>query len=292
MGSSKERTEGLPGWRGRLHQVIYEADTTAGKAFDVALIAAILLSILAVMLESVASIRATYGPSLVLVEWVFTVLFSVEYALRLLCVRRPLSYARSFYGLVDLASVLPTYLSVLVPATRVLLVLRLLRVLRVFRVLKLVRYFVEGSMLVEALRASRIRISVFLFAVMVAVVIVGSLMYVIEGGQNGFTSIPRSAYWAIVTLTTVGYGDISPRTPLGQALAAVLMIVGYGMIAVPTGIVTVELERQRRLEAETAHRAETTEACPSCGRDLHDPEAVFCKFCGESLAAPSDGVPS
>jgi voltage-gated potassium channel len=161
--------------------------------------------------------------------------------------------------------------------------LRILRVIRVFRVLKLVRYLVEGSLLIEALRASRVRISVFLFAVMILVVIVGSAIYVIEGAQNGFTSIPRSVYWAIVTLTTVGYGDISPQTPLGQALAAMVMILGYGMIAVPTGIVTVEYERQRRIESETNRCVETTEACPACGRDLHDPDASFCKYCGGKL---------
>ena len=261
--------------RDQLHEIIFESDTPAGKAFDVVLILVILLSVVAVMLESVEPIRLRWGAALKVAEWVFTVLFSIEYVLRLYCVDRPLRYARSFFGMVDLLAVLPTYLSVLLPGAQYLLVIRLLRVLRVFRVLKLATYLNEAAQLMEALRASRRKITVFVFTVLTLVVILGSLMYLIEGPANGFTSIPRSVYWAIVTLTTVGYGDIAPQTTLGQALAAIIMVIGYGIIAVPTGIVTVELSRvERRVSGQ---------ACPGCGAEGHDPDARFCKYCGSAL---------
>lgn len=263
-------------WRRRLHEVIFEADTPAGKTFDVALIVAILASVVAVMLESVAAIRTEYGNLLYAIEWGFTILFTIEYVLRLICVRHPTLYARSFFGIVDLLAILPTYISIIIPGAQYLLVIRLLRVLRVFRVLKLVNYLAEADTLMRALRASRRKITVFLFAVMTLVVILGSLMYFIEGEEHGFTSIPKSIYWAIVTLTTVGYGDILPQTGFGQALASVIMITGYAIIAVPTGIVTAELVR---LDPSMI----SSQYCVNCAREGHAADAKFCKFCGESL---------
>jgi voltage-gated potassium channel len=268
---------GLRPWQRELHTFIFEADTPSGKFFDIALIVCILLSVLVVMLDSVASINQQYGELLYSLEWFFTILFTVEYLLRLSCVVRPSAYAGSFFGVVDLLAVLPTYLSVLLPGTRYLLVIRLLRVLRVFRVLKIVRFVSEASQLRKALFASSRKIFVFLFAVMTIVVILGSLMYVIEGEEHGFTSIPKSVYWAIVTLTTVGYGDLSPQTGLGQSLAAVIMILGYSIIAVPTGIVSVEMAQVQGLGQLT------TQSCPHCTREGHAPDAKFCKHCGSAL---------
>jgi voltage-gated potassium channel len=263
-------------WRQRLHEIIFEADTPLGKAFDVGLILSILLSVAAVMAESVTPLRQQYGELLVAAEWFFTISFTLEYLLRLLSVQRPLRYARSFFGVVDLLAILPTYLSLLLPGTHYLLVIRILRILRVFRVLKLVQYLDEARLLMQALRASSRKIQVFLFTVVTLMVIFGSLMYLLEGESNGFTSIPRSIYWTIVTMTTVGYGDISPQTELGQMVASVLMILGYGIIAVPTGIVTVEMSRQR-------HQTVSTQACPACGSEGHEPDARFCKDCGAEL---------
>ena len=263
--------------RARLHEIIFEADTRAGRLFDLALIWLILLSVATVILESVRGIRAQYGDLLYALEWVFTVLFTVEYLLRLVSVRRPLRYATSFFGVVDLLAIIPTYLSIFVPGSQYLLVIRILRLLRVFRLLKLSEYVTEADTLRLALRASRRKISVFISAVLLLVVIIGALMYVIEGEAHGFTSIPISVYWAIVTLTTVGYGDLSPRTPLGQMLASIVMILGYGIIAVPTGIVTVELTQAVR------QRNISRQACPSCGAEGHDPDALYCKYCGASL---------
>lgn len=266
---------GENGFRERLHEIIFEADTPAGKAFDLVLLLSILLSVVAVMLDSVASVREVYGGFLYSVEWFFTILFTVEYLVRLFCVARPAMYARSFFGVVDLLAVVPTYLSLLVPGSQYLLVIRILRVLRVFRILKIVQYVSEARVLVQSLRASSRKIAIFLFTVLTLVVILGSAMYVIEGEEHGFTSIPRSVYWAIVTLTTVGYGDISPKTAPGQALASLIMILGYSIIAVPTGFVTVELSR--------AMREVSTQACPSCSAEGHDPDAGFCKYCGAEL---------
>ena len=263
--------------RQTLHEVIFEADTASGKWFDVLLIASIIVSIVLVMLDSVESIQAVYGQWLLAGEWFFTILFTIEYLLRLYCVQRPLLYARSFFGVVDLLAILPTYLSVILPGGQFFIIIRVLRLLRIFRVFKLVQYLSEARLLLAALKASLRKITVFLFAVMTLVIIFGALMYVVEGAANGFTSIPRSIYWAIVTMTTVGYGDISPQTDFGQALAAVIMIIGYGIIAVPTGIVTVEL-------TQAVHRAVvSTQACPGCGRQGHDRDARFCKYCGTSL---------
>jgi len=262
--------------RAKLHEVLFEADTPAGKAFDVALLVSIVASILAVMLESVAAVREEFGPALLAFEWVVTLLFTVEYGLRLYCVGRPLAYALSFYGVVDLLAILPTYLSVVLTGAQSLLVIRALRLLRVFRVLKLAHFVGEARELRAALRASVRKIVVFLGAVMTLLLIVGALMYLIEGAASGFTSIPQGMYWAIVTMTTVGYGDIAPRTFPGKLLASVVMILGYGIIAVPTGIVSVEMSAAKQKPVRT-------QACPSCASEGHDAGARFCKDCGAAL---------
>lgn len=279
MSAMNELREERPpgGWRERLHTVIFESDTTAGKLFDLALLASIMLSVLVVMLDSVRSINARYGALLLALEWFFTILFTVEYLLRLIAVRRPLAYTGSFYGVVDLIALVPTYLSLFVPGTQYLLIVRVLRLLRMFRILRLTEYLSEGAFLRRALWASRRKISVFLLTVVTVTVIVGALMYVVEGEANGFTSIPLSIYWAVVTLTTVGYGDLSPQTPLGQALAVVVMLLGYGIIAVPTGIVTAELVRP------AGSTELSNQACPSCGKEGHEPGAHFCNRCGAAL---------
>jgi len=263
-------------WRAVLHEIIFEADTSAGKLFDILLIISILLSVITVMLDSVDSIKTAYGPILYTAEWFFTLIFTIEYGLRILCVGRPVKYMKSFFGIVDLLSILPTYIGLFIPGSHYMIVIRILRVLRIFRVLKIAQYLGESAMLLQALKESRRKITIFLFTVMILVIIVGSLMYIIEGQRNGFTSIPRSIYWAIVTLTTVGYGDISPKTNAGQALAALVMILGYGIIAVPTGIVTVEMSRVRPKKV-------STQSCPECAAEGHDHDAVFCKYCGTKL---------
>ena len=262
----------------RLYVVIFEHDTPWGIAFDVALLVVILLSVLAVILESVAEVRRAAGLSLRIAEWVFTVLFSLEYGLRLYCARSRRHYALSFFGVVDLMAAVPTYASVLIPGAQSLLVIRVLRLLRVFRVLKLVSFHGEADALLAAVGRSMRKITVFVAAVLSIVVIVGALMYTIEGAPNGFTNIPRSMYWAIVTLTTVGYGDIAPRTPLGQSLASLLMILGYGIIAVPTGIVSAEMVR-----GEPDGSADTPLECESCGATGARPDARFCRRCGAPL---------
>jgi len=263
-------------FRRKLQEVIFEADTPLGKLFDVVLMISILLSVLAVMLDSISSVKNNYGEFLYAIEWFFTILFTVEYILRLYSVGQPLHYARSFFGIVDLLAILPTYFSLLLPGSQYFLVIRLLRVLRIFRVLKLVQYLGEAKMLIQALKASRRKITVFIFTVLTLVVIFGSLMYLIEGEKNGFTSIPRSIYWAIVTLTTVGYGDISPKTAIGQAIASLVMIMGFAIIAVPTGIMTVEMSQAFRQKI-------STKACPQCSAEGHDQDAKYCKYCGAKL---------
>jgi voltage-gated potassium channel len=263
-------------WRFKLHEVIFEADTPAGKWFDVLLILSILASVLMVMLDSVSAIQKTYGQILLAGEWLFTILFTIEYLLRLLGVGRPLAYATSFFGIVDLLAILPTYLSIFIPGAQYFMIIRLLRVLRIFRILKLVQYLGEARLLMQALRASRRKIIVFLLVVLILVTIFGSLIYLIEDPKDGFTSIPKSIYWSIVTLTTVGYGDISPKTNLGQALSALIMIIGYGIIAVPTGIVTIEL-------AQAFGSKVSTQACLECSAEGHDNDAKFCKYCGARL---------
>ncbi len=263
-------------WRRTLHRVIFEADTPAGKAFDVGLLVAILTSVLLVSLESVASINRNHGRWLRLGEWFFTIVFSIEYGLRLLAVQKPLRYATSFFGAIDLLAVLPSFLSWLIPGAQSLAVVRAFRLMRVFRILKLTEYVGEAQVLGSALRASSRKIVVFLLTVLSIVLIVAALMHLIEGEASGFSSIPESVYWAIVTLSTVGYGDIAPQTPLGKCLASFLMILGYGIIAVPTGIVTVELAGARQ-------RVVTTRSCPTCSREGHDSDAVYCKSCGARL---------
>lgn len=263
-------------WRKVMFEVIFEADTPAGKWFDVILILSIVLSVTVVMLDSVNSIHQTHGGLLHGLEWFFTILFTVEYIFRLICIGTPARYAMSFFGIVDLLAIIPTYLNIFISGSHYMLVIRLLRVLRIFRVLKLGQCVSEANILMRALVESRRKILVFLFAVLTLVAIVGSLMYVIEGRENGFTSIPRSVYWAVVTLTTVGYGDISPSTPLGQLLAAMVMILGYSIIAIPTGIVTVEYSKAIQKEV-------TSQACPQCTRQGHDKDAKHCKFCGAKL---------
>lgn len=262
-------------WQRKLYQTIFEADTRAGRNFDLVLLAAILLSILAVMLESVESIRAAHGTWLKGLEWGFTLLFTVEYVLRLLCVKRPARYAANFFGAVDFLAVVPTYLALLFSASQPFLVVRVIRLLRVFRILKLRRYVRAGDTIWSALVASRQKIAVFLMGVLTLVVMIGTLMYLIEGPERGFTSIPTSIYWAVVTLTTVGYGDIAPQTVPGQMLASLVMILGYGIIAVPTGIVTVEMGR--------ASRTADSRICPACGAGGHPEGAAFCHACGQPL---------
>ncbi len=263
-------------WQLTLHEVIFEADTFSGKLFDVLLILCIVLSVIGVMIESMASVRSRYGALLMQAEWFFTILFTLEYLVRLSAVRKPWLYAKSFWGIVDLLGFLPTYVSLLIPGSEVLRVVRVLRVLRIFRVLRLTRYVSAAGLLRQSLIASRRKIAVFLVAVATLVIILGSLMYMIEGEEHGFTSIPISIYWAIVTLTTVGYGDISPQTAAGKVLASFIMILGYGIIAVPTGIVTAEI-------VQASKQSVSTQACPSCSAEGHDPDARFCKYCGAGM---------
>jgi voltage-gated potassium channel len=264
-------------WRHVMHEVIFEADTPAGKAFDVVLLIVIVLSVFVVMLESVAEIRQAYRLPLMIAEWTITILFTIEYVARLLCVVRPWRYTCSFYGIVDLLALLPTYLSVFFAGAQSLLVIRTLRLVRVFRIFKLTRYITEARALMSALRATRERITVFLVVVLTLILIIGSAMYLIEGGQpdTQFTSIPRSVYWAIVTMTTVGYGDIAPQTIMGQTLAAGVMILGYAIIIVPIGVFSTEILAQKR--------GVSTQACRHCSAEGHDTDASFCKYCGSKL---------
>jgi voltage-gated potassium channel len=275
MVSGGERRD-WPAWRAQLQEIIFEADTPAGKAFDVGLLLVISASLVAVSIETVHPYGERYGRELVRIEWIFTAVFSVEYVLRLISVMRPLAYARSFFGIVDLLAVLPTYLSLLIPGAQSLLVIRGLRLLRVFRVFKLGHFVGEADLLRRALLQSRRKIILFVTAMLTMVAIMATLMYLIEGPESGFTSIPRSMYWAIVTMTTVGYGDISPRSPLGQFVASIVMIIGYGILAVPTGIFSVEL-------LEASRRPVSTQACPNCSAEGHDIDARHCKFCGARL---------
>lgn len=275
MSESKTESK-FTQWRAKLHNIIFGANTPAGRLFDIVLIVFIALSVIAVMLDSVKAIRLEYGELLFYAEWLFTILFTIEYLLRFFTVTRPASYALSFFGIVDLLAILPTYISLFYPGGQYLLVIRLLRILRVFRVLKLVQYVGESRVLLQALRSSRRKITIFIFTVLTLVTILGSLMYLIEGEGNGFTSIPKSIYWAIVTLTTVGYGDITPQTVLGQFFSVIIMILGYGIIAVPTGIVTVEMSQAFRSRGPIR-------SCPRCSADTHDEDAVYCKHCGDRL---------
>jgi len=262
--------------RRHLHSVIFEADTAAGRLFDLVLLGAILLSVVVVVLESVEEIGRQYSFWFHLIEWVLTVLFTAEYALRLYCIRKPLLYVRSFYGIIDVISILPSYLSLFFSGAQMLLAVRVFRLLRVFRILKLVHFVAEARFLLQALRASRGKITVFLLFVVLMATVIGAVMYLVEGSDNPeFRNIPVSIYWAIVTLTTVGFGDITPATNLGRFLSAIVMILGYAVIAVPTGIMTMELIR---------NRSSNTQACLNCGAEGHDDNAKFCKYCGHSLS--------
>ena len=270
--------------RKRLGDIVFEHERPLDKLFDIVVLIAIALSIVLVMFESVPWMREEYGRALRIAEWTFTVLFTAEYLLRIYVARKPWRYMTSFFGVVDLLAVLPGYLSLFFLGSQYLIVVRSLRLLRVFRILKLARFLGEASVLRRALSASMPKITVFLGTVVTLVVIIGSLMYVIEGAEHGFTSIPKSIYWAIVTLTTVGYGDISPQTPLGQTLSAFVMIIGYGIIAVPTGIVTSELSKAgNEDEGPKLH-------CPECESVKHDEDAVHCKYCGKELEISESGV--
>lgn len=267
--------------RAHWRRIIFQSSRWDEKAFDVCLIIAIALSVLVVMLESIPTLNPELRRALYFVEWGITILFTLEYILRLYVSLRPLRYARSFFGVVDLLSILPTYLDLLLPGAHYFALLRVLRVLRIFRVLKLAKYIGEANVLMHALRSSARKIAVFLFTVVVLVLILGSIMYMIEGAEHGFTSIPKSVYWAIVTLTTVGYGDISPATPLGQFFASIIMITGYGIIAVPTAIVTAEMTHLNR--DEISARETEDSVCPACGWQDHDHDAAYCKVCGDRL---------
>ena len=266
------------GWRRKLYLIIFESDTPAGLLFDQLLLIAILASVTVVMLDSVESISSRHHMTLAALEWIFTALFTIEYIARLLCVERPRRYARSFYGIVDLVSVLPTYLAFFVPELHALIDVRVLRMLRVFRILKLTQYLAEFQLLADALRNSRRKIAVFLSAVLMIVVTLGTVMYVVEGPVNGFTSIPLSVYWAITTMTTVGFGDIVPQTDVGRFVASVMMLMGWGVLAVPTGIVTAEMTSQRL-------RPVRGRPCPGCGADEHAADARYCRVCGASLTS-------
>ncbi len=269
-------------WRARAFHIIFGHHDRAGRAFDVALILAILASILVTVLDTVPSLHARFGNAFYVAEWAFTLAFTVEYVVRLVVVRRPWLYARSFFGIVDLVSVLPTYLSLLFAGSQYLLVIRALRILRIFRVLKLTRYVGEATLLWTALARSRRKVLVFVSTFVTLVLIFGALMYLVEGPDNGFTSIPQSMYWAVVTMTTVGFGDITPHTPLGKALTSLIILVGYSIIVVPTGIFTAEL-------ASGVREARERRRCDACGLAGHTEDARYCRRCGKPLAPASPG---
>ena len=264
-------------WQARLHEIIYESNTRAGKAFDVCLLLLIFASILAVVLDSVSSYHVVYGRAFYILEWAFTFLFTIEYVLRLICIKKPWQYVFSFLGMIDLLAIIPSYLSIFFAGAQSLLVLRALRLLRVFRIFKLTHFISEMQFLGSAVKGSLKKIFIFMLIVLALVIILGSIMYLVEGRKNGFDSIPASIYWAIVTITTVGYGDISPVTPLGKFVASIIMFIGYGIIAVPTGIITTDIALSTRRK-ETGHQT-----CPGCGRENHDSDARYCKWCGEKL---------
>jgi voltage-gated potassium channel len=261
-------------FRSKVYEIVFESDTRAGRLFDLILLWLIVFSILSVFMESVASFRAKYLYEIHVAEWIFTILFTIEYFLRVYSSHKPLKYIFSFYGIVDFISFIPNYLTFFFAGLQYLMVIRAFRLLRVFRILKLSRFLDQGNILKNALKASAHKIVVFIASVITVVTIIGTMMYIIEGDQSGFTSIPLSIYWAIVTITTVGYGDISPQSPLGQFLASFLMIIGYGIIAVPTGIVTVEMARAND---------EARIKCPDCNAPVYPKNANFCSNCGKGL---------
>jgi len=269
-------TQKQTSWKRELHEIIYEADTPNGKLFDLILLITILASIVLVMLESIDSINDSYGTFLNISEWIITGLFTLEYILRIIAIEKPLKYIFSFYGIIDLLSTIPKYLSLIFIGSHHFAALRALRLLRVFRILKLTRYIGASNKLLIALKASRAKIGVFLFFIIILCVILGAIMYMIEGADNGFTSIPKSIYWAVVTMTTVGYGDIAPQTPFGQFIASIIMILGYAIIAIPTGIVSSEISKTDSIDTNT-------QSCPNCGIDGHKDGAEFCYSCGTKL---------
>ncbi|SDQ69643.1 ion transporter [Flagellimonas zhangzhouensis] len=278
----------MPKWKNTLHEVIYEADTPAGKMFDIILFILIIFSVILVMLESIDDFNEHYHGILLTLEWAVTIFFTLEYIARLVSIKKPLRYVFSFYGIIDFLSTIPLYLSYILAGSQVLLAVRAFRLLRIFRILKLVKFIGEASQLQSALKASKTKIAVFIYVVLILSVILGTLMYIVEGDDAGFTSIPRSIYWTIVTLTTVGYGDIAPQSNLGQFLATVIMILGYGIIAVPTGIVTAEFARSKKSheeeDEENTHYVHiNTQACPNCGIEGHRDDATHCFNCGHVL---------
>ena len=272
MRRSKTRS-----WRNKLHDTIYESNTTAGKIFDVALLLLIVASIIVVMFDSIKSLNQKYAHLFSVLEWTFTILFTIEYILLLISIQKPFRYVVSFLGIIDLLAIIPSYLSIFFAGAQSLLVLRALRLLRIFRIFKLTHFLTEIQFLKTAIQSSLKKITIFMLVVLSIVIILGSVMYLVEKGTNGFDSIPDSIYWAIVTLTTVGYGDISPVTPWGKFIASVMMFIGYGIIAVPTGIITTEMALAVR------SRKDKHETCPGCGREGHDRDAQYCKFCGTLL---------
>lgn len=266
-------------WKFKLHEIIYGTHTPAGKLFDIVLLIVILYSVIIVMLESVPRFDDQFHGFLDISEWVVTILFTIEYILRIICIKRPSKYIFSFFGVIDFLSTIPKYLSYLVVGSQYFAALRALRLLRVFRILKLVRFVGESNNLLRALNASRTKIFIFVFFVLIVSILLGTIMYLVEGPENGFNSIPHSVYWTIVTLTTVGYGDISPQTGLGQFIATLIMIIGYGIIAVPTGIVTVEFAKQKSKNAP----ADGKRICESCHAEEHEDSAHYCFHCGSPL---------
>ncbi|MBD0832694.1 ion transporter [Aestuariibaculum sediminum] len=275
-------------WRSKLHEIIYEADTPAGKMFDVVLLIVILASIVLVMLESIKSFDEKYHNILNISEWIITIMFSIEYIARIVTVKKPFKYIFSFYGIIDFLSTIPKYISLIVGGVHALAALRALRLLRMFRILKLARYLGASNNLVNALKASKAKISVFLFAVLIVAIILGTIMYLVEGEENGFTNIPKSVYWCIVTLTTVGFGDIAPQTPLGQFIASLVMVLGYGIIAVPTGIVSAEYTNQNKKDKKEGETIKpsvhlNTQVCVNCSTEKHRDDADFCYHCGHKL---------
>ncbi|QLG43837.1 ion transporter [Costertonia aggregata] len=273
------------GWKNRVHEIIYEADTPLGKWFDIVLFILIIISVILVMLESVDEIDTKYHKQLLVMEWIVTIFFTIEYIARVISIHKPFKYIFSFYGIVDFLSTIPLYISYIFAGSQVLLAVRAFRLLRIFRILKLVKFLGEASQLKQALKASRAKIAVFIYVVLILSVIMGTIMYLIEDDDAGFTSIPRSIYWTIVTLTTVGYGDIAPQTNLGQFIATAIMILGYGIIAVPTGIVTVEFSKQGKSNVKDGKSVvhTSTQACPSCSAEGHRDNAKHCYKCGSEL---------
>jgi voltage-gated potassium channel len=266
----------LSGFRLRLYEIIFESDTAAGRMYDIVLLLFIIVSVIIVALESVASIQIHFAKLLSALEWSFTIIFTIDYIGRVWVVPYKRKYMLSFFGIIDLLSILPTYLGLFFVGAQSLMVIRSIRLLRIFRIFKLSRYVGEGQNLARAIKSSQHKITVFLVTILTSVIVTGTLMYMVEGPEHGFSSIPKSIYWAIVTMTTVGYGDIAPQTALGQTLASFIMILGYGIIAVPTGIVSAEMVFQKQKQI-------TTQVCPHCLKEGHDPDAIFCKYCGGTL---------